>query len=84
MLYILTHRSIEPINRGEFMTTTKRELRNEWHLQTRNGGNLIAIYSSSEDAHKAGDAYTLRTGKNCSVLRPWVDAVLSYEKKETV
>ena len=66
------------------MSTTKRELRNEWHLQSRNGNKLIAIYSSSEDAHKAGDAYTLRTGNRCSVLRPWIDAVLPYEKKEVV
>ena len=58
----------------------KRELRNEWHLLKANSCNLIAIYTTSEDAHKASDAYRLRTGKRCDVLRPWVDIVMSYEK----
>lgn len=60
----------------------QRELRNEWHLLERNREKLIGIYSSSEDAFKAGEAYKLRTRKSYDVLRPWVDAVLSYEKKE--
>lgn len=58
----------------------KKELRNEWHLLERNSNKLIGIYQSSKDAFKAGDAYALRTNKHYSVLRPWIDTVMAYEK----
>ncbi len=64
------------------MTIAKRELRNEWHLLERNRQKLIAIYSSSEDAFKGGEAYQLRTRKSYDVLRPWADVVMPYETKE--